>query len=665
MQALTIALRIVHFAAIVALFGEFVFHAAIALPSLRKSPLALRGEPQHQRARLTRHAWSWLAIAFVSGFLWLVVQSASMSGLPFERAFDPQILGLVLTQTLFGQVWTIRAALVIVVAACIVLVWRSRESQVPAFVKAGVVLTGALLATVAWAGHAAGEAGNDRIVHLVADIAHLLAAGAWLGALLPFAVALSRMRAAASLGAFDVAVQTVRRFSMLGIVSVATLAVSGVVNALYTVGTIHGLFGTVYGLLVLVKVMLFSAMVAVAGFNRKRLTPRLSQQTAMPVRGVSLHQLARNARIEAGIGLVLLAVVGWLGVTIPALHEQVVWPYPYTLDDTPARMISPAWWPAPYVVLAASIALLFAARRYRRSPRIRAVAFLGTASIVLAAGAAWFAIPAHPTTYQHSAVPFNVVSIANGAASYRDDCATCHGPLGHDHTRMNRPGGDGPMNLAMHLFERPEGDVLWTIEHGIPGTAMPAFGDRIDTNRAWEIINAVRAVAEASGMTSGSALARPMVAPELNVQIAGGPQQSLAELRTASDVLLVFYSFPASAERLRELAASSDALRRAGARVVALPVRIDESTAATPPPESLAATASAHAAATYALYANGGMTMTVRPDHMEFLIDRNGVLRAIWSSERDNGWEPLPQLVKRIALVDRTPSTPIAASHVH
>ena len=65
------------------------------------------------------------------------------------------------------------------------------------------------------------------------------------------------------------------RFSTLGIVSVATILLTGIINTWYLAGSIDALTETKYGHLLLIKIALFFAMVGVAAFNRLRLTPRL------------------------------------------------------------------------------------------------------------------------------------------------------------------------------------------------------------------------------------------------------------------------------------------------------------------------------------------------------------------------------------------------------
>ena len=108
----------------------------------------------------------------------------------------------------------------------------------------------------------------------------------------------------------------VTRFSMLGMVAVATLVLSGAINAWIIVGTWQVLLATAYGQLLLVKIAVVVTMIAFACVNRLRLTPQLAATAAADT---SL-QLARNSGIEFALGLAVFAIVGALGLQHPMIH---------------------------------------------------------------------------------------------------------------------------------------------------------------------------------------------------------------------------------------------------------------------------------------------------------------------------------------------------------
>jgi formate hydrogenlyase subunit 3/multisubunit Na+/H+ antiporter MnhD subunit len=103
------------------------------------------------------------------------------------------------------------------------------------------------------------------------------------------------------------------RFSTLGLVAVGALLATGFVNTWVLVGGLSALLESGYGRLLLLKIALFMAMVAIASLNRFRLTPRLPRKDSMRL-------LARNVLVEIGLGLAIVAVASVLGTLPPALH---------------------------------------------------------------------------------------------------------------------------------------------------------------------------------------------------------------------------------------------------------------------------------------------------------------------------------------------------------
>ena len=106
----------------------------------------------------------------------------------------------------------------------------------------------------------------------------------------------------------------------MGIVSVATLLATGMVNAWILVGSFHALVITEYGQLLMVKIAVFAVMLVFAGGNRFGLTPRLAVSSGNEPRLKALRQLARNSTIEIALGLAIFAIVALLGTLHPAFH---------------------------------------------------------------------------------------------------------------------------------------------------------------------------------------------------------------------------------------------------------------------------------------------------------------------------------------------------------
>ena len=669
MDGLRIALRIVHFAAAVVLAGEFAFVLCVARPALRACADAASAWLDLRQRLLSVAAWC-LVLALVSGVLWFFVQAAAMSGANLVDAFDRKTLGAALAETLFGRVWIARLTLAAALCGALLFLWRASHRGEALILVVCATLAGGLLATLAWAGHAAAELGADRIVHLSADVVHLLAAGAWLGALPPLAFVLARPRRATSVGQTEFATCAVRRFSALGIASVGALVLTGAVNAWYTVDSVPALFGTDYGRLLSAKLALFAAMVALAAVNRWRWTSRLSQ-AAQESAHMALGRLWRNAIAETAIGLVVLGIVGALGVTIPAPHVQIEWPFSHTLDwdaFTGSRRILVA---VLFVAWAAVVLVALGLRAHRQEMTAAGIGAATGAVLTLI----WqIAVPAHPTTYFRSPVRYSVASVARGAPLYAEHCAACHGLFGH---------GDGPAAaslpvrppyLTARLSRRREGDILWSLGHGVAGTSMPGVSDRVSEEGLWDVLNFLRvqANAEAGRRLNASVEPwRPVTAPDFTFQIGRRAQEALAQQRGRNIVLLVFYSLPQSLERLHALAQSKLRFDRLGIRVIAAPMKEAGAILRNAPgvDATMIAEPDANLAAVYSMFARTITDLDMPaavPHHAEFLIDRQGYLRARWMSGKEPGWNSMSELLRQAVVLNREKPRPLAPErHTH
>src|SRR5579885_1557550 len=302
--------RGVHFAAAIALAGIFLWHA-----------LVMRGCAW--RPDLARIAWSSLALMLVSGAGWLMAVGASMSGTPLAESLRADTWLIVLTRTRFGEIWLWRAGAALLSAILLLAQqmavprgFRPSAGETAAAFPLGRFLTSAclalalfLLVTLAWSGHGAAEPGPAGSFHLVADCLHLLAAGVWLGMLLPFAGMLVRARSGGEPDPLPSIRTATRRYSLLAAASAALLLASGIVNTCYLAGSVPALLGTEYGHLLLAKLGLVAAMLVVGAFNLRRLAPMLCDHGRA---GAAVAWLRRNALGEAALGGGVLAIVGVL-----------------------------------------------------------------------------------------------------------------------------------------------------------------------------------------------------------------------------------------------------------------------------------------------------------------------------------------------------------------
>jgi putative copper resistance protein D len=249
--------------------------------------------------------------------------------------------------------------------------------------------------------------------------------------------------------------------------------------------------------------------------------------------------------------------------------------------------------------------------------------------------------------------------VLRGEPLYARYCAGCHGPYGNGDGPLADSLPKRPSNLVASLAARREGDLLWTVARGVPETTMSGFGSFLSEEQMWDLLNYVRAQANVdAGRRIYASVEpwRPVTAPDFTFQIGRGAQESLEAQRGRTIVLLVFYSLPESLPRLRELAdAKTSRFARMGVRVIAVPMSGKTAPAAKGVDAAMLAEPDPSLVAGYAMF-----TRTIvgpppsPPRHAEFLIDRQGYIRArTVRSGGGSGWMPMPELLKQAVLLNK------------
>jgi putative copper resistance protein D len=658
MTALGIATRWVHLAASLALVGGPMI---LLLAGRSDRPTA-----RAWQARVVARSRILAVLALASGLGTLAIQTVILEGRSAAALLELDALRKVALETQSGHVWLARQGLLVLLLAFLLgqAHLRSRADWLAA--RGEVALLAVLAASLlGLAGHAAAvEPDTGRA--LINDAMHLVAAGVWIGGLWPLAVLLRGASTSAGADARPYAVLVARRFSKCALVAMLVLLGSGVLNAALFVGDVAGLVGTSYGRWLLVKLVILTPILVLAWINRRTL-PALSHD-GETVGRPAMRRLATFVTIEGVLALGLLVVVAVLVGTPPARHQVPTWPFSFRLS-TDALAETPA---LPLRVLVGSqlavsgVVIAFCALVSRR---VRASLLAG--SVVLLAFGLGLALPplaidAYPLTYRRSAVPYAAASIAAGSKLYAAHCAACHGPAGAGDgmagLRLPRPPAD---LRAAHTLHHTAGDLYWWISEGIPVAGMPGFGGRLSEEERWDLVNFVRALAAANEARRLGPELRPdsprIVAPDASFAVGPTPPRSLRDYRGRKLVLLVLYTLPESRARLAELAENYPNLVVQGVEVVAVPRDADPGAirrlGAVPPIWFPVVTEGAgDLVAAYGLFA--------REPHAEFLIDRQGYLRAISAGERS--WPDVGGLLTVVhQLNDEKTTAPDPGEHVH
>lgn len=297
-----IGVRFALYLTLAALFGL----AAFGLYGLRKSE---RGDALALRPWLLASA----VLSLLLSAAWVVLMASSMAGAP-AWPIDREAVDALLTGSAIGAAWKLRIVM-LVLAGLAALAAAGRGIWLGTVALCSAIA----LATLAWTGHGAMDEAAMGWLHLVADILHLVASGAWVGALLGLRLLVSRSAARVDASHLKLTHRALHGFGAVGTAVVGTIVVTGLVNGwmLVGIGNVAALPTTLYGQLLLAKLALFLAMLGLASLNRFRLTPAFERSVAAGDHGSALGALRASLGIETACVVAVLALVAWLGTLAP------------------------------------------------------------------------------------------------------------------------------------------------------------------------------------------------------------------------------------------------------------------------------------------------------------------------------------------------------------
>lgn len=246
----------------------------------------------------------------LGGLAALVAQTAVMAG-SLTEAIKPASLSFMITGTGLGMAMVARA-LIAALGAVAIIALKPGRAVWGLTAAAGVLIA----ASFAWTGHGAATEGPGGLVHLAADIVHVIAAALWLGALAALTVLLLRRTASDE----PTIHRALSRFAGMGTLAVGLLVLTGLVNSWFLVGLtrVPDLGSSLYGQLLIAKLVLFALMLAMAAANRFRLTPALGAVLRDGGdSGPQTQRLRHSVIAETTVGAVLLGLVAVMGTLAP------------------------------------------------------------------------------------------------------------------------------------------------------------------------------------------------------------------------------------------------------------------------------------------------------------------------------------------------------------
>lgn len=255
--------------------------AAVVLPSTAG---ALDGTSTHLVRVGSRLALLWLLTTAVAAMLTL----ADVLGLPVSAVVDTRTVISFLTESVVGHAFLAQMAGI----ALIAVVGPITQRRWQALVLLG--LAAAALAARSTSGHAGTDGSHEAATLLLA--AHIIAIGMWVGGLAAIGLLLLKER--------RISPRVATRFSAVALWCVTVVAVTGVSQVLLRIPEPIDLFTTAYGLLLVAKAILLSALIALGWLQRSSSLPAMERGAQRPFAVMVL------------IEVVLMAIALGLSVTL-------------------------------------------------------------------------------------------------------------------------------------------------------------------------------------------------------------------------------------------------------------------------------------------------------------------------------------------------------------
>lgn len=255
------------------------------------------------RRRLTAAARAAAAIAAGAWLAALPITAVYLlGGGPSLLGQGPTWSSLPLTE------YAVAAAVVggsVLAVALLSLGLASRQRRVAAVSAAAIAAMAPALV-----GHT--RAASPEVLAIGADALHLLAGSVWLGGLAGLALTLPDL---SSRGA--AAAEALARFSTAAASVLAAVVATGSLLAWRILGSWKALVDTSYGQLLLTKIAIVLAALAIAAWNRWSLLPRLKQAAKRTDRQAPSRPVVRATAIEGAVLTVAVLITGFLVDTSP------------------------------------------------------------------------------------------------------------------------------------------------------------------------------------------------------------------------------------------------------------------------------------------------------------------------------------------------------------
>lgn len=612
----------------------------------------------------------WLAIVIpVSLFVILAATIVQITGNVSNIWQQSAWVGLV-KDTRVGQIWILRLASALLLFLVVIYLRKTSKSRWRYILGAAAAALPLIAGSLA--SHVAAE--ELSVAAVMPYTLHLVLAGIWFGALPAFLLLISANKKSEKPEKTDISkIETLKRFSSIALPVMLLIILTGVVVAdrMFD-GYYAALVATPYGWLLSAKIFLLCVILLIAARVRSYWLPLFVDVKQVPDDRDYRTRMKKWVRIEFILALILLLLATIIANTTPVKHVLIEnWPFPFRfslLATWNQPNVALQVWSGVAILVFAAITMQLGKLRNWETKRLIGIPVI-LLIISLAIALPPLTIQAYPETYRRPPVPFDAISIANGAALYTQHCVECHGHQGMGNGIKSRTLSTKLPDLLTepHTAEHTPGDFYNWITYGMVNTDMPGYAEKLSDEERWDLVNYVHALSRGyqariltPEIVPNKAYVKPPVFPYTGHDGSSGTLQDFRENKT---VLLVIFSWPQSQGRMEQLKQAYNRLSEQKIALLAVPAKeltpdeMAQAEAGLPFPivtQSVAEIASSYALSRRTLSHPDIIGRGTNPDHMEFLIDQFGYLRARWIPSVDqSGWSDIDKLNQQISLLNR------------
>jgi copper transport protein len=207
--------------------------------------------------------------------------------------------------THLGQAWTVMSFAWLGVLALLLGAWVTPRKREPLLAGAGL-LSLAIAFGISWASHPA----SHGTLALAADYVHLVAGALWVGGVVGLVILAGVARSLPARDRDALARACLVRFSRRAAPVVVVLALAGAYVALRELPAPSALLTSGYGITLIAKSVVFFGALAVAGYHRRSVIPRIAA-------GAAVADMRGTLALEAGFLLIALALAATLSQIAP------------------------------------------------------------------------------------------------------------------------------------------------------------------------------------------------------------------------------------------------------------------------------------------------------------------------------------------------------------